>query len=90
MIQRFDVAAVEINTGNILWVDGPYSAENAAAVIEMAICRQGVEDRFFVPCQPGQYKKGDKWEGGVSLPEQDPDYIHIDGMVYPRGKRGLD
>jgi len=91
MEAKFDVAAVEISTGTVLWADGPYNAQNADAVINMAIMRQGVENRFFSPCQHGQYKAGDKWEGGTPLPtiNEDPDYIDVGGTRYPRGKRGL-
>jgi len=91
MEAKFDVAAIEMKTSTILWVDGPHDAENADAVIKMAVMRQGVEDRFFGACQHGQYKKGEKWTGGVILPkiDEDPDYIHVGGMRYPRGKRGL-
>jgi hypothetical protein len=91
MEAQFDVAAVSIETSTVLWVSGPHNAENADAVTKMAIMRQGVEDRFFSPCQHGQYKAGEKWTGGVPLPvlEEDPDYIHAGGMYFPRGKRGL-
>lgn len=90
MKAQFDVAAVETSTGAVLWVDGPYDAQNANAVIAMAIMRQGVEDRFFSSCQHKQYKAGDKWEGGTLLtPDDDPDYQIIGGTMYPRGKRGL-
>lgn len=90
MKPQFDVAAIEISTGSVLWIDGPYDAQNADAVIKMAIMRQGVKDRFFAACQPKQYKSGDKWEGGVALSlEYDPDYEDIGGTRYPRGKRGL-
>lgn len=89
MKAQFDVAAVEISTGAVIWVDGPFDAENADAVIRMAIIRQGVEDRFFSTCQHDQYKQGDKWEGGLPLPELDKEYIHAGGMMFPRGKRGL-
>jgi hypothetical protein len=86
---QFDVAAIEIANSNVLWVSGPHDAENAQAVINMAIMRQGVEDRFFSPCQHEQYKAGDKWTGGVPLPELDNEYVHSGGMAFPRGKRGL-
>lgn len=80
-MDKFDVAAVEISTGCVLWTDGPYDAQDADAVIKMAIMRQGPEDRFFSPCRPAQYKTGDKWEGGTSLPNGN--------ARYPRAKRGL-
>lgn len=87
---KFDVVAVGIaNPALILWVMGSYDPENAEAVHNMAIVRQGVEDRFFAYTQPGQYKAGDKWEGGVELPELDPDYVRSGGMMFPRGKIGL-
>jgi len=87
----FDVVAVSLKTkpATILWVMGPNDADNAEAVHNMAIMRQGCRDRFFAYAQPGQYKEGDKWEGGVNLPAQDPEYIHSGGMMFPRGKRGL-
>ena len=89
--QQYDVAAITINGSEVIWVDGPYDAENADAVIKMAVMRQGVEDRFFAACKPKQYKAGDKWTGGVQLelPPEDPDYINVGGMRYPRGPRGL-
>ena len=85
----YDVVAVELETSKVLWMMGPNDADNAEAVHNMAIMRQGVEDRFFGYAQPGQYKKGDDWEGGVQLSGQDPEYVHSGGMVFPRGKRGL-
>ncbi len=66
MEKVFDVVAVECETGNVLWVSGPHTEGNADAVISLAVMRQGVEDRFFSPCQPGQYKAGNKWNGGVN------------------------
>lgn len=88
----FDVAAISIKESTVIWVDGPKTARNAEAVIRMAIMRQGVEDRFFAACQPGQYKDGDKWEGGVDIPSADvPEGYSVTdgGMMYPLGKRGL-
>ena len=70
MKPQFGVAAVTIEDSKVLWVSEPHDAENAEAVKRMAIMRQGVEDRFFATCQVGQYKAGDKWEGGVMLPPE--------------------
>jgi len=74
---KYDVAAITIKSSEVIWVDGPYDAENADAVIKMAVMRQGVEDRFFAACKPKQYEAGDKWIGGVQieLPPYDPDYV---------------
>lgn len=76
---RFDVVAISIEGGNVIWADGPHDAANAEAVHNMAIARQGVEDRFFAYSQVGQYKAGDKWSGGVPLPvvDEDPEYETI-------------
>lgn len=89
--KQFDVAAVEISTGNVLWVDGPYDAQSADAVIKMAVMRQGVEDRFFAPCSTGSCKQGDRWDAGVAMPTQpeDLEYQDIEGTRYPLRKRGL-
>jgi hypothetical protein len=74
-----DVVAIKIKGGEVLWVDGPKTERNADATINIAIMRQGVEDRFFSAANPGQYKSGDKWNGGVDIE-----------VTAPRGNRGLD
>lgn len=85
----FDVVAVDTATSKILWVMGPQDAANAEAIYNMAIMRQGVENRFFAYAQPRQYTEGDVYEGGVELPPQDPNYITSGAITYPRGPRGL-
>lgn len=59
----YDVVAVSLNDGSILWVDENKTLPNAEAVVNMAIMRQGVEDRFFKPVPAGTYKKGDAYAG---------------------------
>lgn len=89
-MEKYDVVAVEIETSTVLWVEGPQDADNAEAVIKMAIMRQGVEDRFFSAAQVGQYKKGDTFSGGVSLPVKEEGRIIVrGGMAFPNGPRGL-
>jgi hypothetical protein len=90
----FDVVAVTIKDSKILWVMGPRDAANAEAIHNMAIMRQGVEDRFFAYAQPKQYVAGDKWEGGVELPapeeSDDGRLVKRGDMWYPNGPRGLE
>lgn len=95
----YDVICVSIDEPTILWVDGPHDRDNAEAVHDMAIARQGVRDRFFAYAQPKQYKSGDKWEGGVNIPNRevlgaDPErgydgIVKIGNMYFPNGPRGL-
>lgn len=93
MKTQFGVAAIAIKTGEVIWINGPYDADNAEAVIRMAIARQGVEDRFFSACHPDQYKPGDKWEGGSILPSpetsSDGSLVRHGNTWYPNGPRGL-
>lgn len=56
-----DVLAVSTETNKVLWVDGPKDEKNAEAIINMAIMRQGVRDRFFTTAKPGKYKDGDSY-----------------------------
>lgn len=58
--KTLDVVAVS-DDNKVLWVDGPYDEPNAEAVINMAIMRQGVEDRFFAARPHGQHKTGDNY-----------------------------
>lgn len=59
----YDVVAVEIATERVLWVVGGKTAENADAVVCMAVARRGVGDRFFVSVRAGLYHEGDTWMG---------------------------
>lgn len=63
--QLYDVVAVDIDGGTILWVDEKKTLPNAEAIVMMAVMRQGVEDRFFSEVPHGTYKQGDKWKGRV-------------------------
>jgi hypothetical protein len=59
----YDVVAVSLGDNSILWVDEKKTLPNAEAVVNMAIMRQGVEDRFFKPVAHGTYKQGDAYTG---------------------------
>lgn len=55
-----DVVAVS-HDSEVLWVYGPKDEANAEAAINMAIMRQGLEDRFFTTAPTGKFKAGDKF-----------------------------
>lgn len=61
--QLLDVIGVDSGTQKVLWVKEGLDEKNADAVVDMAVMRQGVEDRFFVAVTHGDYKAGDTWEG---------------------------
>lgn len=62
---RYDVVAVNLDDSKVLWVEKNKTLPNAEAVVAMAVMRQGVEDRFFVPVAAGQYGAGDRYTGKV-------------------------
>ena len=63
MSDRVDVIAVSFETGEILWLEPDKTEANAEAIINLAIARQGVEDRFYVSVPAGKYKAGETYEG---------------------------
>ena len=60
-----DVICVGLDDMKIKWVYhlADETEEDVEAVVSMAVMRQGVEDRFFVPVPRGQFKKGDQYHG---------------------------
>jgi hypothetical protein len=61
----YDVVAVSLDDHSVIWVEEKKTLPNAEAVVAMAVMRQGVEDRFFVPVAAGQYKEGDNYIGEI-------------------------
>lgn len=61
--ELFDVVAVSDHGSLVLWVMTDKTERNAEAIINMAVMRQGVADRFFTTAQPGRYKEGDIFVG---------------------------
>lgn len=63
MNDRVDVIAVSFDSGEILWLEPDRTEANAKAIINLAIARQGVEDRFYVVVPAGKHKAGETYEG---------------------------
>lgn len=55
----FDVVAVSLEGRKVLWTMGPKTERNAEAIIDMAVMRQGCDDRYFTTSDPGKYAEGD-------------------------------
>ena len=58
----FDVIEVSIGSGKVLGFMAENKTEkNAEAVLQMAVCRRGVEESFFAVVDSGEYKIGDTY-----------------------------
>lgn len=60
--ELFDVVCWEFSNGHSVsakWITPGKNADDAEAIIKMAVMRQGVEDRFFAAEPAGMYKVGD-------------------------------
>lgn len=69
--RAIDVVAVEMKSMRVLWV---YQTDdnNAESVINTAIMRQGVEDRYFVRCAPGRWRADDIYSTTAPDPQPIP------------------
>lgn len=55
----YDVIGVDLCTNEVRIIAEKKSEQNASAIIEMAVIRNGCEEEFFTIAQPGKYKDGD-------------------------------
>jgi hypothetical protein len=99
MSDNYDVVAVSLDDGKVLWVEEKKTKANAKAIVTMAVMRQGVEDRFFGIALAGKYEQGDLYtDSGLEEDataesiddyKYNSEYITIGNTVFPRGHRGL-
>jgi hypothetical protein len=58
----FDVIEVSIESRRIItFTANNKTKRNAEAILEMAVCRRGVEENFYVVVETGKYKIGDTY-----------------------------
>ena len=62
MSELFDVLAVHVDSRKVRVLDTNKTESNADAIVNMAVCRRGIEEEFFVSCEAGMYRDGDRWE----------------------------
>lgn len=58
---KFDVVGVNLSTNKVHMVKADLSAEDAEAVIKVAVMRRGVNMEFFTGVPAGEFKEGDSY-----------------------------
>lgn len=56
-----DVLAVNLATKAVRIIAADKTDRNAAAIIDMAVARRGVDEEFFTTAETGKYKDGDQY-----------------------------
>jgi hypothetical protein len=62
-MSKYDVVAVDIESGVVRIIAHAKDEENAEAIVKMAVMRRGVDEEFFSAVPEATYQEGDFWKG---------------------------